>query len=75
MTLKNDAEIVKPPFSMSSTRDGVFVEQERAAKHQLQIHLRMLVQLAQQELAAAVVGAARQREADSPCAVARLWSP
>jgi hypothetical protein len=43
---------------------AVLVEQDRAAEHQLQVDVRMRVQLADQELAAAVVGAAGNRKAD-----------
>src|SRR3954454_16293081 len=43
---------------------AVLVEQNRSAEHQLQIDLRMIVQLADEELTAAVIGAARDRKTD-----------
>ena len=43
---------------------AVLVEQDRSAEHQLQIQIRMRVQLLDQQLAAAVVGPIGDREAD-----------
>jgi len=50
---------------------AVLVEENRPAQHQLEFQARMLLQPAKEELAAPVVGTARQREADAPPAVAR----
>ena len=47
---------------------AVLVEQDRAAEHQLELDVRMRVQLLDQQLAAAVVGAAGDRKADSALA-------
>ena len=43
---------------------AVLVEQDRAAEHQLELDVRMRVQLADQQLAAPVVGAAGDRKTD-----------
>src|SRR5262249_16252589 len=59
-------------LDVGSDAAAVLVEQDRAAEHQLEIDLRMLVQLPDEELTAAVVGAARHREADPPPAALRL---
>ena len=43
---------------------AVLVEQDRAAEHQLEVDARMRLQLAEQQLAAAVIGAVRNRKTD-----------
>ena len=56
---------------------AVLVEQDRAAEHQLQVDVRMRVQLLDQQLAAPVVGAAGDRKTDFSFADTdfgeRLW--
>src|SRR5919198_3502229 len=50
---------------------AVLVEQDRAAEHQLELDLRMGVQLPNQQLAAAVVRAAGDRKTDAALAGSR----
>ena len=45
---------------------AVLVEQNRASEHQLELDLRVRVELADQQLTASVIRAARDRKADSP---------